>query len=334
MVSLLNYTVTYGDRNNNDRSDSLQVYYKFHTEELKDLTISLNDAIFNTESQKQIIKPYGGTWGTKFGSRNTHSLNYNKQITNAFIEPLNLVFINNKTNKIIKEFKLDFKFVDISLRGRNQKVNAWVFGDSHIGHLAKNIGYNELEYSNIRINPISKVGLTMNRFSNSKYLDYLDCFPIYDKDLLLFNLGEIDMRVSIHVKSYNKQKPKVTILNEILNRYFNALKSIKQSYPNNPIIILKPNAPLRNQPHLSDKNQQEFFKNSLASDRKLLNEIFDQKLLEFIKQNPSFYYIGNNGPFKDQDGFVKNELLIPGQDIHMESNKSYFDSLYQHLKAI
>ncbi len=134
--------------------------------------------------------------------------------------------INKKTNKVIKEFKLDFKFVDISLRSRNQKINAWVFGDSHIGTLAKDIDYNELEYSNIRINPVSKVGLTMNRFSNSKYLDYLDCFPIYDKDLLLFNLGEIDMRISIHVKSFNKQKPKILILNEILDKYFNFQKTL------------------------------------------------------------------------------------------------------------
>lgn len=333
MINLISYNITYGDRFNNDRTDSLKVHYECNFDEPTQVKVYLGDSIFNTESQVQELTLQKGIWWTEFFSRNGHSVNHNKQITNAFIEPLNLVFINKKTDKVIKEFKLDFKFVDVSLRSRNQKINAWIFGDSHIGTLAKDIDYNELEYSNIRINPISKVGLTMNRFSNSKYLGYLDCFPIYDKDLLLFNLGEIDMRVSIHIKSFNKQKPKIIILNEILDKYFNALKSIKQNYPNNPIIILKPNAPIGDDYFYPEKYKQDYFLHSNKKDRKLLNETFDQKVLEFIKQNPSFYYIGNNGPFKDSNGFIKNELLMR-EDIHMESNKSYFDSLYQHLKAI
>ena len=57
MVSLLNYNVTYGDRNDNNRSDSLQVYYKFHTEESKDLIILLVLLLIKTKF-KGSIKPF------------------------------------------------------------------------------------------------------------------------------------------------------------------------------------------------------------------------------------------------------------------------------------
>ncbi len=333
MINILSYNITYGDRSSGDRTDSLKVHYECNFENPTKVIIYLGDSIFNTESQYQEIIPSKGTWWSVFYSRNSHFLNHDKQITNAFIEPQNLIFKNKETYEIIKEFKLDFKFVDISLRGKNQKVNAWVFGDSHIGHLAKGIDYDELEYPNLRINSISKVGFTMSRFSNSKYLDYLNCFPIYDKDFLLFNLGEVDMRMSIHLKSYNKQKPKITILNEILDKYFNALKSIKQNYPNNPIIILKPNAPIGDDYFYPENYKQDYFLHSNKKDRKLLNEEFNEKIIEFIKQNPNFYYMDNNDNFQDSEGFIKNELLIQ-DDIHMETNKHYFDLLYQKLQSI
>ena len=333
MINLISYNITQGDRFTGDRTDSLIVRYECNFDKPTKVKIYLGDHIFNTERQTQEITPHKGIWWTDFYSRNSHFLNHNKQVTNAFIEPLNLIFENKETGEIIKEFKLDFKFVDISLRGRNQKINAWVFGDSHIGHLAKDIDYDELEYHNLRINSISKVGFTMSRFSNSKYLDYLNCFPIYDKDFLLFNLGEVDMRMSIHLKSYNKQKPKITILNEILDKYFNALKSIKQNYPNNPIIILKPNAPIGDDYFYPKNYKQDYFLHSNKKDRKLLNKEFNQKILEFIKQNPNFYYIDNNDNFQDSEGFVKNELLIQ-DDIHMKTNKHYFDLLYHKLQNI
>ena len=333
MINLISYNITYGDRFNNDRTDSLKVHYECDFDKPTKVKIYLGDSIFNTERQTQAITPHKGIWWTDFYSRNAHFLNHDKQISNSFIEPLTLVFENEETNEIIKEFKLDFKFVDVSLRGRNQKVNAWIFGDSHIGHLVKNIDYDKLEYPNIKINPITKVGLTMNRFLNSKYLYYLDCFPIHDKDLLLFNLGEIDMRMSIHVKSHNKQKSKVDILNEILNKYFTSLKLIQAKYPNNFIIILRPNSPIGNDHLYSEDYKQDYFAHSNKTDRKKLNEIFNQRVEEFIIQNPNFYYIDNNDNFQDKKGFVKSELLIQ-DDIHMKSNKFYFDSLYQHLKAI
>ena len=219
-INLLSYNITYGNRFNNDRVDSIKIHYSSNFETKKRIKVYLGDYIFNTESQHQTIEVHKGTYWSTFSSVGSHSVNNDKQITNSFTEPLSLTFTSNDTDEVIDEYKLDIKFVDYSLRSRNtNKTNVWIIGDSHIGHIAKNINYNDLEYEKLRFNVVPKVGLTTSRFTNSKYFDFLSCLPIEDKDVIIFNLGEIDMRMSTHVKSHKKGVSKKFIFNDILFKY-------------------------------------------------------------------------------------------------------------------
>jgi len=332
-IKLLSYNITYGDRYNNNRSDSIKVHYRGFFDNETNVKVNLSDYIFSTERQHQNIKIKQGNYWTVFHSIGPHSLNNDLQITNSFIEPLRLTFINNDTDEVIDEYKLDIKFVDYSLRSRNtNKTNVWIIGDSHIGHIAKNIGYNDLEYEKIRFNVISKVGLTMNRFTSSKYFDYLSCLPIEDEDVIIFNLGEIDMRISTHVKSHKKEVSKRFIFNDILFKYLTSIKKISQKYNKNKVIILRPNLPNDGGKKYSKEVINDYFLHSNKEDRKILDKTFNETVTPFCKLNTDIKYLDNSSQYS-VDGFINNELLIDN-DIHMKTNKQYFDNLNDKIIQI
>lgn len=333
MINLVSYNVSYGDRFNNNRTDEIKVHYNVNFENEKKVRVYLGDYIFNVERQNQTLNLKKGQYWSTFYSRNSHFVNHDKQVTTSFIEPLKLVFIDDETDKVIGEFKLDIKFVDTSLRSRDpKKRNAWVIGDSHIGHICKDIGYNDLEYDKIRINPISKVGLTMSRFTNSDYMEFLSCLPIMDDDLLIFNLGEIDMRITIHVKSRNKEIGKKDILTNIILKYIQSIKEISKKYSKNKIVILRPNLPVSDKRQYTENVINEYFLNSNESDRLELNNYFHNIITLFCNSEDKIQYVDNSSQY-NLNGFINDDLLIEN-DIHMKTNKGYFDSLYEKIKDI
>jgi len=299
----------------------------------KKVRVYLGDYIFNTEKQYQDLTLKKGGYWSQFSTRGVHNLNNEKQNTLSYIEPLRLSFIDIETDKVINEFKLDIKFVDISLRSRDyKKRNAWIIGDSHIGHICRDIEYNELEYDKIRINPISKVGLTMSRFTNSDYMEFLSCLPIMADDLLIFNLGEIDMRISTHVKSLNKRIEKKDILTSILLKYIQSIKDISKNYDKNKILILRPNLPISDKRQYSETVINDYFLNSNEFDRLELNNYFHDMITSFCNSENNIQYIDNSCQYS-LNGFINDDLLIEN-DIHMKTNKGYFDSLYEKIKDI
>ena len=333
MINLVSYNVTYGDRFINDRTDYIKVQYTVNFENEKKVRVYLGDYIFNTESQYQDLTLKNGNYWSLFNSGGANKINFYKQNTLSYIEPLRLSFIDIETDKVINEFKLDIKFVDISLRSRDyKKRNAWIIGDSHIGHIFGDIGYDELEYDDIRINPISKVGLTMSRFTNSDYMEFLSYLLIMDDDLLIFNLGEIDMRISIHVKSHNKGIKKKDILTSILLKYIQSIKDISKNYDKNKILILRPNLPISDKRQYSETVINDYFLNSNEFDRLELNNYFHDMITSFCNSEDNVQYIDNSSQYS-LDGFINDDLLIEN-DIHMKTNKGYFDSLYKKLKNL
>jgi hypothetical protein len=333
MINLISYNVSYGDRFINNRTDEIKVYYNVDFENEKQVTVYLSDYVFNTEKQHQELNLKKGGYWSQFSTRGSHRVNNKKQVTSSYIEPLRLSFIDNETNKVINEFKLDIKFVDYSLRSRNpKKRNAWIIGDSHIGHIRSDIDYNELEYDLIRLNPISKVGLTMSRFTNSDYMEFLSCLPITNDDLLIFNLGEIDMRISIHVKSHKKGINKKDILTNILLKYIQSIEEISKKYNKNKIVILRPNLPVSDKRQYSENVINDYFLNSNESDRLELNNYFHDMITSFCNSENNIQYIDNSRQYS-LNGFINDDLLIEN-DIHMKTNKSYFDSLYEKIKDI
>lgn len=331
MINLVSYNVSHGDRVKNNRTDIIKVHYDVNFENEKKVKVYLGDYIFNTEKQYQILNLKKGRYWSVFGNSGIHQLNNIKQITTGFVEPQKLVFIDDETDKVINEYKLDIKFVDYSLKSRDpKKINAWIIGDSHIGHACKDIEYNELEYDTIKINPISKMGLTMSRFANSDYMEFLSCLPIMDDDLMIFNLGEIDMRVSVHVKSLRKGINKKNVLKNIVLKYLESIKKISKKYDKNKIIILRPNLPISDNRQYSKNIIKHYFLNSNESDRLELNNYFHNIVTSFCNNEDNIQYIDNSSQY-GLNGFINDNLLIEN-DIHMKTNKTYFDSLYKKLK--
>lgn len=331
-INITSYNITYGDRYSNDRVDTIKIYYNSNFENKKKVKIWLGDYIFNTESQHQTLELHQGSYWSIFSSSGSHSVNNGKQVTNSFIEPLKLVFTDEETNEVIVENKLDIKFLDISLRGCNNKKVAWVIGDSHIGHISKEIDYNDLEYELIRINPISKVGLTMSRFVNSNYLEFMSYLPINDGDIIILNLGEIDIRISTHIKSHKKNINKKDIFNNILFKYLKSIEKISEKYKKNNIVILRPNLPNNGERDYSEQYINEYFLHSNKYDRKMLDDIFIEIITSYCNVNTNIKYIDNSSQY-GIDGYINNDYLIDG-DIHMKTNKQYFDTLYDKINTL
>ena len=80
----------------------------------------------------------------------------------------------------------------------------WIFGDSHTLHI-KNDKVNEIcENNGFNLNCVGVHSLSLNRFVNGDYINYLKQYEIKKEDYILFYLGEIDCRFTIHKHCKNK----------------------------------------------------------------------------------------------------------------------------------
>lgn len=333
-IQLISYQVYYAERFKNDRIDKLRIDYTCNFEKQKKIKITLEDSIFNVEKQNMFFEPGKGQFFTTFLSTGIHHINNELQITDSFIHPLNLKFIDFETNEIINEYFLDIKFVDISLRGRNTiKRVGWIFSDSHIGHIAQKIKYNQFDYSDLYIKPVSKVGLSCNRFSNSNHLEYLSYFPIKDNDIIILNYGEIDIRMAVHVKNFKYEIDKKTILKKVIHNYLTAINTISKKYPKNKIIVLRPNRPFTDSHIIGEGPKKEFLFNSNEKDRLILDEMFNNEFLELNKVYNNFEYIDITNDYTCDGGFIC-EKFLRDNDCHMKPNKEYFDSLYDKIRDL
>lgn len=333
-IEIKSHFIKYGERNINNRNDVLRIDYISNLTKKTKIKVELEDNIFNTEKQDMTLEHASGMFFCTFLCSGFHHVNNGVQITDSFIHPLKISFIDVENNKILLEEIIDIRFVDKSLRGHNpSKKVAWVFGDSHIGHIAQKINYNEFNYDDLYIKPISKVGLSCNRFSNSDFLNYLSHFPIIDNDIILLNFGEIDCRMAVHKKNYYKGISKSIILKGVLHNYLNAINKIRLNYPNNESFIILPNQPFKDEHITSKQGKEEFLFNSNETDRKLLHNEFVKFLYNMSELNNKFKIIDMSEYFEGENKFIDRQFLR-NEDCHMKSNKQYFDFLYQKIKDI
>lgn len=330
-IELVSYNVIYGDRFKNNRVDSLRIDYMCNFTKPTKIKMVLRDYIFNCEEQEMFFQPSMGRFFTIFLSTGVHHVNNGFQITDSFIHPLKLKFINLESDEIINEYLLDIRFVDLSLRGGNPlKKVAWIFGDSHIGHISQKINYSQFNYDELYVKPVSKVGLSCNRFSSSDYLNYLSHFPINDDDVIILNYGEIDIRMAVHVKNFKYGIDKKTILKKVIHNYLTAINTISEKYPKNKIIVLRPNRPFIDSHIIGEEPKKEYLFNSNKEDRLILDNMFNNEFLDFNEVYNNFEYIDITDNFTCEDGFMCEEFLRDN-DCHMKPNKEYFDLLYDKI---
>lgn len=141
----------------------------------------------------------------------------------------NLIVINNDDNSIL------FHQVYNPL---NKK--AWIIGDSHTIHLPDSNSKNADKYE------VKKIGihsLSLNRFISSDYIEFLNNIEIKKQDCLIFYLGEIDIRYTIHKHCREKNVGLQKTFNLLMEKYLECILHIKKHY-NNKIVILTPNPPM------------------------------------------------------------------------------------------
>ena len=301
------------------------IYYKYKGVEPLSIKINAKDSLFETTSFYSYVDVIPGvSYWTRIDT------SPNDVCTTYFTMGIILEFILE--NKIIYSKKIDFIHTDFNRRTKNNTVsfdkpNFWVIGDSHVGFYFKDYDLNLLNRDVYNINWVSHLELSLNRFLKRDWRLFLKTIPIIDGDVLSFNFGDIDLRVSLFKNSRYKNCSPDYLLGKILLKYASFIKELKVLYPNNEIVILLPNPPVRDgsitDPYLIDGDEKC---------RKKLWDQFNDFIFNEYKINKTFFYWNAMKDYTDDCGFMKKDLLIENNN-HIRNGNLFVDSLINHIKA-
>jgi hypothetical protein len=189
----------------------------------------------------------------------------------------------------------------------------WIFGDSHALHI-KNEKIDEIcENNGYKINCIGAHSLSLNRFVNGDFINYLRKYDIKKQDYILLYLGEIDFRFTIHKHCQNKNLNLYHECYGLMMDYLTTINKITEEY-SNEIIVLSPNPPMR------DLSLEELILGN-ENDRKLCWDIFDR----FWKKSEIKYFDWTD-EYKLSDGMINPDLLIEN-DHHINNYKMFIEKL-------
>lgn len=237
-----------------------------------------------------------------------------------------LVVIDNETKKYLynETHYTHNKAFDIRLNSQERPSSiprVWIIGDSNVWATFGNDDYRPEYIGNHIPIRVSITSLTLNRFIKGDYLGLLNSLPIAENDTLVFYLGEIDFRFTIHnhIKSKNLDlKNEVTSLME---NYKEVISNIKHNY-NNRIIVMSPNPPMRD----------NFLTEYISGDeynRKLCWDIFNL----FWKSQSDVEYLDWTSKYTDTDELIDTNQLCD-RNHHIKNYESAIDELSKQLNKI
>lgn len=207
-----------------------------------------------------------------------------------------------------------------SLRNKSKKV-AWIIGDSNAWASFGNddFRYPEIEgYTPVRIGVTS---LSLNRFIKGNQIDFIKGLPIESEDLLVFYLGEIDFRYTIHKHCLNKNLDLEKECTKLVNDYLSTLDRISKEYKNR-ILILSPNPPMPDG-FIEDRSLIYGTKEG----RKKCFNIFD-----FLMESQERYeYLNWTKEYTNADGFIKTEFLYE-KNHHIKKHDIIYRELSKKIK--
>lgn len=188
------------------------------------------------------------------------------------------------------------------------KSKFWLIGDSHVNYNTK-APLELLTTEKFDIVPVSVQGLSLSRFLNSDWKRFFNTIPIWENDVISFEFGDVDLRMSLFKKSSEKNIPINQLLGDLINRYFDFIKEFKKLYKNR-IVILIPNRTVKDGWDKENRIMStidirvklwEDFNNYIRTLGEINNiEIWDYKTM-----------------FKDIDGSISNDSLV-SEDIHIK----------------
>jgi predicted O-methyltransferase YrrM len=218
-----------------------------------------------------------------------------------------IVIKDEENNKIFEE-----KFLNpnrgFSLRGETIKKVAWIIGDSNVWSSFGNDSHRYTDIGGFFPVRSSVISLSLNRFLKGNYLEFLRTLPIREGDVLIFYLGEIDFRYTIHKASGTKNVPVQELCEQMMQRYFDTLEKIHNVFGIR-ILVMSPNPPIQ------DGFLDEFYSPSLGSieDKKLCFEYFNN----FWNSQLKFEYLNWTEDYLEINGLAKTEMFEP-QNHHIK----------------
>jgi hypothetical protein len=211
----------------------------------------------------------------------------------------------------------DYLRKGINFNSTIHKSKFWMVGDSHVNYNTKApIEY--LTTEKYDIVPVSVQGLSLSRFLNSDWKRFFTTIPIWEMDVISFEMGDVDLRMSLFKKSKEKNIPVNQLLKDLIDRFTNFLKEFRNIYKNE-IIILLPNRTIKDG---WDKD------NRIMSTTKVRVDLwgeFKELMIELGKTN-NIKIWDYKSIYEDSDGSMLNSMLVK-EDLHLEKHELMLEDL-------
>ena len=296
----------------------IQIFILNPTNESHDVKIVFKDSIFHqcTKIRTMNFSPNMTHWVSWDLTQNNPSEETNG-IQMRALWGANLAILVNE--EVINEYELKYVLTDLNIRrGLNKfspfnKKKFWIIGDSHPGYYT-NTSTENLTLSSYDIVPLGMLSLTLNNFLRSDWRRWLSTLPIFDDDIIAFDIGEIDIRGTLFETSIKKDIELYSLTDDLLTRYFEFLSYFKQNYKNE-IIVLSINRPIKNG---CLSGNAEYYKLNISTPQQRVElwNYYDNKLKLFCNDN-SIKYWDIKHMYKDKDGTLFNDVLYYN-DIHIK----------------
>jgi hypothetical protein len=202
----------------------------------------------------------------------------------------------------------------------------WIIGDSNVWGTFGNDEYTPEpihDYLPIRY---SHPSLSLHRFLNKDNKSFIDLLPIEDGDIIAFYLGEIDTRYGLPKSSQEKNTSISHLTNKLLFKYKEFLQTFISKHPNNKVIVMSPNPPIKN--GLIDEEKERQLIKGTNNERKYCVDSFD----EFFS-NENFLYFNWKKDYTDNFGFVDPNFLFDN-DFHIKEYNQILKSFSEFIKTI
>lgn len=294
------------------------IFIRNTSENFFNTSIVLKDSIFGqcTKSLETSFEPKSTLWV----SWDLTQENPSKELRGLQLSSLwgaNLKILIN--DEVINEFKLKYFITNLNIRlgvgnfSPFNKKKFWILGDSHAGYYT-NASPEFLTTSKYDIVPLGMLNLALNNFLKSDWETWFNTFPIFDDDIVAFDLGEIDLRCSLFMASTKYNLDLNTLTKELLKRYFDFIIYFKTNFKNE-IVIISPNRPIKDG-YLT--GNVEYYKLNLTNTQQRLElwTNFNNQLKFFCEEN-SIKYWDIKHMYTDKDGTLFNDIFND-DDIHIK----------------
>lgn len=202
----------------------------------------------------------------------------------------------------------------------------WIIGDSNAWGTFGGDEYEPEPIHNYLPIRYSHPSLSLHRFLTKDNKSFIDLLPIEDGDIIVFYLGEIDTRYGLLKTSQEKNISLNHLVNNLLFKYKNFLTEFIDKHPNNKVIVMSPNPPIKN--NIIDSEKELKLIKGTNTERKYCVDSFD----EFFS-NENFLYFNWKKDYTDNFGFVDPNFLYEN-DFHIKEYNQIFKSISEFIKTI